>query len=140
MKALGRHILAEYFDCDRELLNDPIQLEKFLKQAAIKSNATVVSSSFRTFEPFGVSGVVIIAESHLAIHTWPEYGFASVDFFTCGDSANPWKAHEYLKSVLKPLKTEEKEILRGVLNIDDLKFKPVLINKQKIQTDSAVCV
>ncbi len=132
MKALGRHVLAEYFDCDKELLNDPQKLEQFMQEAAKKANATVISSSFRTFEPFGVSGVVIVAESHLAIHTWPEYGFAAVDFFTCGDTSNPWKAHEFLKSVLKPSHTEEKEVLRGVLEIEQFHFKPSFIrHKQK---------
>ncbi len=132
MKALGRHVLAEYFNCDKELLNDPQKLEQFMQEAAKKANATVVSSSFRTFEPFGVSGVVIVAESHLAIHTWPEYGFAAVDFFTCGDTSNPWKAHEFLKSVLKPSHTEEKEVLRGVLEIEQFHFKPSFIrHKQK---------
>lgn len=132
MKALGRHVLAEYFNCDKELLNDPQKLEQFMQEAAKKANATVISSSFRTFEPFGVSGVVIVAESHLAIHTWPEYGFAAVDFFTCGDTSNPWKAHEFLKSVLKPSHTEEKEVLRGVLEIEQFHFKPSFIrHKQK---------
>jgi len=129
VKALGRHVLAEYFGCDRELLNDPARLEKYLQQAAKEANATVISSSFRTFEPFGVSGVVIVAESHLAIHTWPEYGFAAVDFFTCGDTSNPWKAHEYLKTVLKPSHTEEKEVLRGVLEIERFHFKPSLMQE-----------
>jgi len=132
VKALGRHVLAEYFNCDKELLNDPQKLEQFMQEAAKKANATVISSSFRTFEPFGVSGVVIVAESHLAIHTWPEYGFAAVDFFTCGDTSNPWKAHEFLKSVLKPSHTEEKEVLRGVLEIEQFHFKPSFIrHKQK---------
>ncbi|WP_025270348.1 adenosylmethionine decarboxylase [Hippea sp. KM1] len=140
MKALGRHVLAEYFGCEKELLNDPKALEKHLIEAAKAANATVISSSFRTFEPFGVSGVVIVAESHLAIHTWPEYGFAAVDFFTCGDSSNPWKAHEYLKSVLKPSKTEEKEVLRGVLDIENLSFKPFLIEQQKRENNSAAFV
>lgn len=124
MKALGKHILAEYFDCDSELLNDLSTLEKLLKSAAVESNATVISSSFRHFKPFGVSGVVIIAESHLAIHTWPEYGFAAVDFFTCGEAADPWKAHKYLKKMMNPSHTKEREVLRGVLDIDNLHFKP----------------
>lgn len=123
VKALGRHILAEYFSCDKEILNDVGALEKFLNDAAKAANATVISSSFRTFQPFGVSGVVIIAESHLAIHTWPEYGYAAIDFFTCGDSADPWKAHEYLKKLLKPLYTKEQEILRGVLDLEHFTYK-----------------
>ncbi len=136
MKALGRHVLAEYFDCERELLNNPHLLEEHMIEAAKAANATVISTSFRTFEPFGVSGVVIVSESHLAIHTWPEYGFAAIDFFTCGDSSNPWKAHEYLKRVLKPKRTEEKEVLRGVLGIENLEFKPFLIHQQQKQENN----
>ncbi len=120
MKALGRHILAEYFGCSKNVLNDAVILESFLNNAAKAANATVISSSFRTFQPFGVSGIVIIAESHLAIHTWPEYCYAAIDFFTCGDSADPWKAHEYLKNLLKPEYTSEQEILRGVMDYLDL--------------------
>ncbi len=130
MKALGRHVLAEYFNCDKQLLNNPKKLEEFMQQAAKEANATVISSSFRTFEPFGVSGVVIVAESHLAIHTWPEYGFAAVDFFTCGNTSNPWKAHEFLKKILKPSHTEEKEVLRGVLDVEELQFKPFLTQQK----------
>lgn len=89
MKSLGRHILAEFFNCDKDILNDPTQIEKLMIDAAKEANATVLSTSVRTFEPFGVSAVVIIAESHLTIHTWPEYGYAAVDFFTFGDQANP---------------------------------------------------
>ncbi len=136
MKALGRHILAEYFECDRALLDDPGRLEELLREAAVAANATVISSSFRRFEPFGVSGVVIIAESHLSIHTWPEYGYAAVDYFTCGDAADPWKAHEYLKKLLHPKHTEERELLRGVLGVEELQFKPQFL-KQSPQLGSS---
>ncbi len=137
MKALGRHVLAEYFDCDKELLNNPEKLEDFMQQAAKKANAHIISSSFRTFEPFGVSGVIIVAESHLAIHTWPEYGFAAVDFFTCGDTSDPWKAHEFLKTVLKPSHTEEREVLRGVLEMEEFHFKPPLIQQKQTNNSAA---
>ncbi|MCD6133300.1 MAG: adenosylmethionine decarboxylase [Deltaproteobacteria bacterium] len=126
MRALGRHILVEYFNCDRELLNDPVRLESCLKEAAVKTGAHILSSTFRTFEPHGVSGVVIVAESHLAIHTWPEYGILLGDFFTCGEQANPWKAHEYLKNILKPTRSMEREILRGIMD-RDISHKPTIL-------------
>lgn len=116
MKSLGRHILAEFFNCDKDILNDPTQIEKLMIDAAKEANATVLSTSVRTFEPFGVSAVVIIAESHLTIHTWPEYGYAAVDFFTCGDQADPWKADSFLSKELKAKKTTEKEVLRGIVS------------------------
>ncbi len=126
MRALGKHILVEYFNCDRELLNDPVRLESCLKEAAVKTGAHILSSTFRTFEPHGVSGVVIVAESHLAIHTWPEYGILLGDFFTCGEQANPWKAHEYLKNILKPTRSMEREILRGIMD-RDISHKPTIL-------------
>ena len=83
--ALGRHILLELYDCPTHLLKQPAQARAFLLAAAEVMQATVVSAHFHTFSPYGVSGVVIIQESHLTIHTWPEYEYAAVDIFTCGE-------------------------------------------------------
>lgn len=80
----GRHILLELCECPRELLDSPEHLGQILESCAVRGGATVVSSSFHRFSPQGVSGVVVIAESHLTIHTWPEHGYAAVDVFTCG--------------------------------------------------------
>jgi len=113
LKTLGRHILVEYYNCDPELLKNPALIEKEMNQAALKARATIVESNFHHFNPWGVSGAVIVAESHLTIHTWPEYGFASADFFTCGD-IDPWKSFEYLEKVLKAEFSESVEIPRGL--------------------------
>jgi len=83
-QALGRHLILEIWDADPHLLNDAHALEKLLLQAARAANATVIQSVFHRFSPYGVSGVVVIAESHLTVHTWPEYGYAAIDIFTCG--------------------------------------------------------
>lgn len=123
MKALGRHILVEFHDADSQILNDENKIGEFMNEAARRSGATIVKSYFHTFNPFGVSGVVIIAESHLAIHTWPEHNYASVDLFTCGDTVEPWVAFEYLQNVLKSHKYEAREIKRGVFD-HDVKHKP----------------
>ena len=80
----GRHILLELSDCPAELLDSPQTLQGLLEQCARRGGATVVSSNFHHFSPQGVSGVVVIAESHLTVHTWPEHGYAAVDVFTCG--------------------------------------------------------
>lgn len=80
----GRHVLAELTGCPAAVLNDPAGLEKCFRHCAEKGGATLVSSHFHHFSPQGVSGVVVIAESHLTIHTWPEHGYAAVDVFTCG--------------------------------------------------------
>ena len=95
--SLGRHILVEFLGCTPEILNDVSQIEKGMVTAATTAGATVINSTFHHFSPFGVSGVVVIQESHLAIHTWPEYQYAAVDLFTCGDTVDPWKSFDYLK-------------------------------------------
>ena len=87
-----------------------------MKEAAIVSNATIVTSCFHKFNPWGVSGAVIIQESHLTIHTWPEYGYASVDLFTCGDTVNPWLAFKYLEDALKAERSESTEVARGLVD------------------------
>jgi len=115
MNALGRHILAEYYGCDIDILNDVKTLEQSMKEAVLKSGATIVGSSFHQFNPHGVSGVILIAESHMAMHTWPEYGYAAVDFFTCGERVDPWKAFELMNEILKSERNSTKELKRGLL-------------------------
>ena len=115
IEQLGRHILIEYYNCNKEILKDHEIIEKYMKEAAIKSKATIVTSCFHRFNPWGVSGAVIIQESHLTIHTWPEYGYASVDLYTCGDTINPWDAFAYLEKVLEAERSESTEIARGIV-------------------------
>jgi len=115
-KALGRHILAEIYECDVDVLDDIRELQSILTEAAERSGAEVIDSSFRKFDPYGVSGVVIISESHLTIHTWPEYGYAAVDLFTCGDTADPWLGFEYIVEKLKSSHYTTMEVQRGNLS------------------------
>lgn len=84
-QALGRHVLLELYQCPVELLKAGDELEGFMKAAAERMGATVVTSNFHQFSPYGISGVVIIQESHLTLHTWPEHQYAAVDIFTCGE-------------------------------------------------------
>jgi S-adenosylmethionine decarboxylase proenzyme len=84
-KPLGRHVHLDLYDCTPGLLSAPADAERILNAAARKMNATIVGSHFHAFNPHGVSGVVVIAESHLTVHTWPEHNFAAVDVFSCGD-------------------------------------------------------
>jgi len=126
MKALGNHVLVEFYECDSDVLNNCEFIEREMSQAAKMSGATIISSNFHTFEPHGVSGVVIIAESHLTIHTWPEYNYAAVDLFTCGDSVDPWTAFSHLKEMFKSGHTSTIEMKRGQLHDikGELKHKP----------------
>ena len=115
MNALGRHLLIELQDCDQEALNDLGFLRDAMVSAAIDCGAVVLGESFHRFSPQGVSGVVVIAESHLSIHTWPEYGYAAVDIFTCGTSVEPEKAVEALIEKLGARNHSLMEIQRGLL-------------------------
>lgn len=115
MNALGRHLLVELNDCNREVLNDLDLLREAMMEAAIKSGAVILGDSFHRFSPQGVSGVVVIAESHLSVHTWPEYGYAAVDVFTCGSTVNPRTAAEVLIERLGSKNHSLTEIPRGVL-------------------------
>jgi len=99
LNTFGRHLLVEYHGCDTRFLDDFSKLESAMVAAAEAAGATVVAKAFHRFAPQGVSGVVVIEESHLSIHTWPEYGYAAVDFYTCGDCV-PERAHELLRSAL----------------------------------------
>jgi spermidine synthase len=119
MESLGRHILVEYYDCSSELLNDVITIEKAMVTAAEEAGATIINSTFHHFSPFGVSGVVVIEESHLAVHTWPEYKYAAVDLFTCGDTVNPWISYNFLKDAFKAGNGSSLELLRGQLSLLD---------------------
>ena len=96
--ALGRHILAEYHGCDPLVIGDKDAVRGLMLECARLMNATIVTDVFHSFNPHGVSGVVVIAESHAAIHTWPERGIASVDIFSCGANINPSAALDFLKT------------------------------------------
>lgn len=126
MNALGRHLLVELFDCNANILNDPERIKDILTTAATVSGATILSTTLKTFKPYGVSGVVIIAESHISIHTWPEYNYAACDIFTCGDKVWPEKGAEYLIKGFESKSSSVIEVKRGILNVTDqnLKHKP----------------
>jgi S-adenosylmethionine decarboxylase len=95
--------------------------------AAKEARATVIGAHFHEFSPHGISGVVIIAESHLSIHTWPEYGYAAVDVFTCGEVLQPSVAADYLVKKFESKNPSLIEVKRGTLSLDNkaLPHKPM---------------
>lgn len=115
MYALGRHLLLELKICNKEVLDDLNFLKECLNEAAIQSGATVVGESFYHFSPYGVSGVVNIAESHIAIHTWPEHRYAAVDVFTCGNNVDPEKAARLIIERLEAQSHSLIELRRGII-------------------------
>ena len=114
--ALGNHILVEFMGCDPHIMNDVSSIERDMVDAALKAGATVINSTFHHFSPYGVSGVVVIQESHLAIHTWPEYGYAAVDLFTCGEM-DAWISFDYLKEQFGAKNYSALEMKRGAVNL-----------------------
>jgi len=113
-QALGRHILCEAYGCDPEVLNDRKVVEQIMVDAALLAGAEVREVAFHKFSPQGVSGVVVISESHLAIHTWPELGYAAIDVFTCGSTVDPWEACHYLTKAFRATVVDTQEVSRGV--------------------------
>ncbi len=111
---LGRHVIAELLDCDRAALDDAKLVEDALLEAAKATKSKVISHYVYRFKPHGVSGYVLVAESHLSIHTWPEYGYAAVDVFTCGERTDPWSGLKVLKERLKARRVSVISMERGV--------------------------
>ncbi len=116
MNALGIHLILELKECDRELLNDLPYVKDTMMEAARAVGATIIGESFHQFDPIGVTGVVAIAESHLCIHTWPEYGYAAVDIFTCGQTFEPREAAQLLIDGFQAQDHSITELQRGVLS------------------------
>lgn len=113
MNELGTHVLLELRDCDPRLLNDLAHIRRELLDAADAVAAHVIGESFHQFSPQGVTGILSIAESHISIHTWPEYGYAAADIFTCGDHTMPERAAECIVSALRCRNPEITQIRRG---------------------------
>jgi S-adenosylmethionine decarboxylase len=117
-KPLGQHLLLDLFDCDPQIISSLQGVKTSMLEAAARAQATVVQLVFHEFSPFGISGVVVIAESHLAIHTWPEHRYAAVDIFTCGDVLEPKVAADYLAELLGATQVSVVQLERGLLRPD----------------------
>jgi S-adenosylmethionine decarboxylase len=113
METMGRHVIAELWECEFDKLNDVNFIERTFVEAALKSGAEVREVAFHKFAPQGVSGVVIISESHLTIHSFPEHGYASIDVYTCGD-LDPTIAADYIADALGSQTRETMELPRGM--------------------------
>ncbi len=116
LHALGTHLLVELRDCNPKIIKDLAKVKNALVSAAKEAKATIVDISFHEFNPFGISGMVIIAESHLSIHTWPEYSYAAVDIFTCGDLIKPEVAASFLIKEFESRTPSIVELKRGILS------------------------
>ena len=113
MQALGRHLLLELWGCNQNI-NDPSSVRRALVDSVEAIGATLLDVNVHTFSPYGVTGVAVLAESHMSLHSWPEHGYLAVDIFTCGNSARPREAMNVLHTVFEPEKIEVQELRRGV--------------------------
>lgn len=126
IKALGSQLILELYSCPAALLNDPRQVASVLTSAVEVSGATLIKPFFHQFAPQGVSGVIIISESHFTIHTWPEYGYAAVDVFTCGDVIDMEAATQTLRKGLQAQSVQKMMLSRGMLDLppEMIRHKP----------------
>ncbi|WP_136608281.1 adenosylmethionine decarboxylase [Paenibacillus dokdonensis] len=123
----GRHVAVDTWGVDFDMLNDAEFLQAQMVEAAEACGATVMSVQSKQFEPQGATVLVLLSESHLSIHTYPERGFAAIDCYTCGETVDPQLAIDYLVSVLKPEKTYAKKLVRGLgeLKVETPEMKQV---------------
>jgi S-adenosylmethionine decarboxylase len=114
MKKLGLQLILELYGCNQRLLNDESKISHCILGAAEELGATILRSYFHKFHPQGITGIVVISESHLSIHTWPEHNYAAVDVFTCGEGTRPYEATDYIIKRLEPEKHHIQDISRGL--------------------------
>jgi S-adenosylmethionine decarboxylase len=112
--SLGSHLLVELYGCDASSLKTEDVVQSAMREAAVRSEATVVAHSFHEFKPYGVSGAVIIQESHYTIHTWPEHRYAAVDLFYCGGTVLVHEAVEVLRRRFQPKRIKFLVVRRGL--------------------------
>ncbi len=112
--SLGSHVLIEMFGCEGSMLEAERYVGQAMRDAAVESKATVVEQSFHEFKPWGVSGAVIIQESHYTIHTWPEHRYAAVDLFYCGGTVLVHKAVDVLRDRFQPERIKFLVVRRGL--------------------------
>lgn len=128
----GRHVAVDTWGVQFDLLNNADFLKQQMIEAAEACGATVLSVQAKQFSPQGATVLVLLSESHLSIHTYPERGFAALDCYTCGETVDPQIAIDYMVSVLKPTTVHAKKLVRGIgeLQVMDPEVKvPVAVKK-----------
>ncbi len=120
MQRIGRHLILELWGCDPHHINSIETIERAIKETIEACGATLLDLRVYPFTPQGVTGVAILSESHLMIHTWPEHGYAAVDVFTCGQHTDPNRAVPVLRRYFAPERVQVLEMNRGLMIDDDL--------------------
>jgi S-adenosylmethionine decarboxylase proenzyme len=142
LQTRSQHLLAEFRGCSVTKLNNLEFIEASMRAAAQEARATIVNSSFHKFGHQGVSGVLVLAESHLSVHTWPEHGYAATDIYVCGDTCLPRLAQASLARALDAQHTELMSIERGLdlpagQGMRVQSHEPVLANLVDASADSS---
>ncbi|HLO12133.1 MAG TPA: adenosylmethionine decarboxylase [Pseudoneobacillus sp.] len=112
-KTFGRHVVADIWGVEFEKINDIEFLKQHMQIAAEKCGASILGMEYEAFKPYGATVLILLSESHLSIHTYPEKGFAAIDGYTCGENIDPQDAIEYLLMILEPQKVYSSKIIRG---------------------------
>ncbi len=132
-KTLGLHILADLYGVDPDLIDRVEDIRHLLESAVKVAGLTKISSHYYQFQPHGATGVVLLAESHISIHTWPEHGLATVDVYTCGDPLKAYRSMDYIISVLKPTRVDKHVFERGLVGeSEDTELRSSLLNTSYI--------
>lgn len=131
LNTFGKHLLVEYRGCLSDRLDDEALIKTLMMRAAEVAGSTVVNATFHRFVPQGVSGVVVIEESHLSIHTWPEHHYAAVDFYTCGDGS-PDAAHRVLMEGLGATESEIMMVHRGTA----MEGRSIIVKRHELSTSA----
>ena len=114
MRALSQHTLLEFYDCDPARLKRARVVKKLLCESVLHGGGTIVKAVFHNFNPYGVSGVVVITESHVTIHTWPEHAYAAVDIFSCSRKLDHKAIQRHLQRALSSRRVTGKTLRRGL--------------------------
>tara|TARA_Y100001972_G_C7446170_1_gene228675 strand:+ start:76 stop:459 length:384 start_codon:yes stop_codon:yes gene_type:complete len=115
-RVLGHHLILELYGCDADKLNDVQAIRTYLIEATRRSGATILDDRFHQFSPHGVSGIIVIAESHVSIHTWPEHRYAAVDYFSCSTTMNAETLANELQQFLGAERQHARTIERGLID------------------------
>ena len=131
MTHLGIHLIADFFECDSTVLNNAESVEKIMTESVYISGATLVKPFFHRFSPQGISGIIVVAESHFSIHTWPEHSAAAVDIFSCGEF-NYIAALKFIKENIKSNSNSIVQIVRSSMQDNasdnsDLQYKKIIL-------------
>ncbi len=132
MNPLGRHVLIEFWGCN-DHLNDPDVIGRSITSAVEETGATILNLHVHSFSPQGVTGVAVLAESHMSVHSWPEHGYLAADVFTCGTRVDPQAAVPVLRRFFEPTHVQVQEIQRGQSPPAEMATPPSARDSQPVQ-------